>query len=57
MDRQQWNERYAAQPILWDVDPDPFLGVELAGCGQAGPWTSARARGGPRCGWPSGAGM
>jgi len=31
MDRQQWNERYAAQPILWDVDPDPFLGAELAG--------------------------
>jgi SAM-dependent methyltransferase len=31
MDRQQWNERYAAQPILWDVDPDPFLGAEMAG--------------------------
>lgn len=33
MDRQQWNERYAAQPLLWDVDPDPFLGAELAGTG------------------------
>ncbi|HEX3621998.1 MAG TPA: class I SAM-dependent methyltransferase [Acidimicrobiales bacterium] len=31
MDRHQWNERYAAQPLLWDVDPDPFLGAELAG--------------------------
>ena len=29
MDRHQWNERYAAQPLLWDVDPDPFLGGEL----------------------------
>jgi SAM-dependent methyltransferase len=29
MDRHQWNERYAAQPILWAVDPDPFLGQEL----------------------------
>ena len=31
MDRQQWNDRYAAQALLWDVDPDPFLGPELAG--------------------------
>lgn len=30
MDRHQWNERYAAQPLLWNVDPDPFLGAELA---------------------------
>ncbi|HEV3498627.1 MAG TPA: class I SAM-dependent methyltransferase [Actinomycetes bacterium] len=29
MDRQQWNERYAAQPTLWNVDPAPFLGGEL----------------------------
>ena len=29
MDRHQWNERYAAQPILWQVDPGPFLGGEL----------------------------
>lgn len=29
MDRQQWNERYAAQPVLWQVDPGPFLGGEL----------------------------
>lgn len=29
MDRHEWNERYAAQPLLWDVDPDPFLGGEL----------------------------
>ncbi len=31
MDREQWNQRYAAQPLLWDVDPDPFLGAELGG--------------------------
>ena len=29
MDRQKWNERYAAQPILWAVDPGPFLGGEV----------------------------
>lgn len=29
MDRQKWNERYAAQPLLWSVDPGPFLGGEL----------------------------
>lgn len=29
MDRHQWNERYAAQPILWVVDPGPFLGGEV----------------------------
>jgi 2-polyprenyl-3-methyl-5-hydroxy-6-metoxy-1,4-benzoquinol methylase len=29
MDRHQWNERYAAQPILWAVDPAPFLSQEL----------------------------
>jgi SAM-dependent methyltransferase len=33
MDREQWNARYAAQPLLWNVDPDPFLGAELAGTG------------------------
>lgn len=31
MDREQWNERYAATPLLWAVDPDPFLGGELTG--------------------------
>ncbi|HTJ76216.1 MAG TPA: class I SAM-dependent methyltransferase [Acidimicrobiales bacterium] len=31
MDRDQWNERYAATPLLWDVDPNPFLGGELDG--------------------------
>jgi SAM-dependent methyltransferase len=31
MDRDEWNERYAATPLLWNVDPDPFLGVELVG--------------------------
>ena len=30
MDRHQWNERYASQPILWAVDPAPFLSGELA---------------------------
>lgn len=29
MDRHQWNERYASQPILWAVDPSPFLSGEL----------------------------
>ena len=29
MDRQQWNERYAAKPLLWAVDPSPFLSGEL----------------------------
>ncbi len=29
MDRQQWNERYAAQPLLWAVDPNPFLSGEI----------------------------
>lgn len=29
MDRDQWNERYAAQSILWNVDPAPFLGGEV----------------------------
>ncbi|CAA9260396.1 MAG: Thioredoxin reductase [uncultured Acidimicrobiales bacterium] len=29
MDRQQWNERYAAKPLLWAVDPSPFLRGEL----------------------------
>lgn len=31
MDRDQWNERYAAQPLLWNVDPDPFLASEVGG--------------------------
>ncbi|MGH9278008.1 MAG: class I SAM-dependent methyltransferase [Acidimicrobiales bacterium] len=31
MDRKEWNQRYEAVPLLWDVDPTPFLGVELAG--------------------------
>lgn len=34
MDREQWNERYAAQPLLWAVDPNPFLHAEV---GQAVP--------------------
>jgi SAM-dependent methyltransferase len=29
MDRDQWNERYAAQPLLWKVDPNRFLDEEL----------------------------
>jgi SAM-dependent methyltransferase len=29
MDRQQWNERYAATPLLWNVDPNPFLAGEI----------------------------
>jgi 2-polyprenyl-3-methyl-5-hydroxy-6-metoxy-1,4-benzoquinol methylase len=30
MDRQEWNQRYSAVPLLWRVDPGPFLGGELA---------------------------
>lgn len=29
MDRRAWDERYAAQPLLWVVDPSPFLEGEL----------------------------
>lgn len=29
MDREEWNERYAAKPLLWAVDPSPFLSGEL----------------------------
>ncbi len=31
MDREGWNARYAGQPLLWNVDPGPFLGQELNG--------------------------
>jgi len=31
MNRQAWNERYAAQPLLWDIDPGPFLSGEVGG--------------------------
>ena len=29
MNREDWNERYRAVPILWDIDPGPFLGREV----------------------------
>jgi 2-polyprenyl-3-methyl-5-hydroxy-6-metoxy-1,4-benzoquinol methylase len=29
MDRHDWNERYAATPLLWTVDPNPFLAGEV----------------------------
>ncbi len=29
MDREQWNERYATVPLLWQIDPGPFLGQEV----------------------------
>jgi 2-polyprenyl-3-methyl-5-hydroxy-6-metoxy-1,4-benzoquinol methylase len=29
MDRHAWNERYASKPILWAVDPNPFLSGEV----------------------------
>ncbi len=29
MDRHDWNERYASQPLLWNVDPGPFLSGEV----------------------------
>lgn len=37
MDRDDWNKRYAAEPVLWKVDPGPFLSGEVAGMspGQA----------------------
>ncbi|MDQ4070711.1 MAG: class I SAM-dependent methyltransferase [Actinomycetota bacterium] len=54
MDRHQWNERYASQPLLWDVDPDPLLSGEVgdrtpgraldlgAGEGRTTLWLAAR---------------
>lgn len=54
MDREEWNERYAAQPLLWTVDPGPFLGGEVgdtatgraldlgAGEGRTALWLAAR---------------
>ncbi len=54
MDRHQWNEKYAAQPILWAVDPNPFLAGEVgdrppgraldlgAGEGRTTLWLAAR---------------
>ena len=29
MDRHQWNARYAATPLLWNVDPNRFLAGEV----------------------------
>lgn len=29
MNREDWNARYAAVPLLWKVDPGPFLGGEV----------------------------
>ncbi|MFN2606418.1 MAG: class I SAM-dependent methyltransferase [Acidimicrobiales bacterium] len=29
MDREQWNERYRSAPVLWTVDPEPFLSGEV----------------------------
>lgn len=29
MDREAWNERYASAPLLWTVDPGPFLGAQV----------------------------
>lgn len=37
MNRQRWNQRYAAVPLLWDVDPGPFLS------GEVGTMTPGRA--------------
>lgn len=54
MDREGWNERYASQPLLWNVDPGPFLGGEVgamepgraldlgAGEGRTALWLAAR---------------
>lgn len=54
MDREAWNARYAAQSLLWNVDPDPFLGAEVgdiapgrvldlgAGEGRTALWLAAR---------------
>jgi SAM-dependent methyltransferase len=30
MNRNEWNQRYAAQPLLWKVDPGPFLSGEVS---------------------------
>jgi SAM-dependent methyltransferase len=29
VEREEWNNRYRAVPLLWDIDPGPFLGQEL----------------------------
>jgi SAM-dependent methyltransferase len=31
VDRDEWNRRYASVPLLWAVDPGPFLGQEVGG--------------------------
>jgi SAM-dependent methyltransferase len=31
LNRQEWNERYASTPLLWNVDPGPFLASEVGG--------------------------
>lgn len=31
MDRTEWDERYRAAPVLWPIDPGPFLGGEVGG--------------------------
>jgi SAM-dependent methyltransferase len=29
VNREEWNERYASVPLLWNIDPGPFLGGEV----------------------------
>lgn len=29
MRREEWNDLYRAVPVLWPIDPGPFLGVEV----------------------------
>jgi 2-polyprenyl-3-methyl-5-hydroxy-6-metoxy-1,4-benzoquinol methylase len=29
VNREQWNDRYRAVPLLWQIDPGPFLGQEV----------------------------
>jgi 2-polyprenyl-3-methyl-5-hydroxy-6-metoxy-1,4-benzoquinol methylase len=29
MNREEWNDRYRAVPLLWQIDPGPFLGEQV----------------------------
>ncbi len=44
MNRDEWNERYRAVPVLWPIDPGPFLGAELNGEAPGVAWTSGPVR-------------
>jgi hypothetical protein len=59
--REEWNDLFRAVPILWPIDPGPFLGAEVgdkrrgralnfrAGEGRDSIWLAQRG-GGRHCG-------